>query len=150
MAGRAQLHQFPGVNHWLVKSEPETYSFAQLLRDKTTAWTGVRNYTARNFLRDMARGDEVFFYHSVTEKALVGLAAVAKTAYPDPTVEADEKGDWVCVDLKAGRLLPRPVTLDTVKRTPALREMALLRQSRLSVQPVTPAQAAALRKLAGL
>jgi predicted RNA-binding protein with PUA-like domain len=138
------------VNHWLVKSEPEAYSFDQLRRDKTTAWTGVRNYTARNFLRAMKKGDEVFFYHSMTDKAIVGLATVSKEAFPDPTVEADEKGDWSCVEIKAGKALPKPVTLEQVKATPALKAMALLKQSRLSVQPVLAAEATILRRLAGL
>jgi predicted RNA-binding protein with PUA-like domain len=138
------------VRHWLVKSEPETYSFAQFRKDKTTAWTGVRNFQARNFLQAMAKGDEVFFYHSVSEKALVGLATVVKTAYPDPSVDADEKGAWVCVDLKAGPALPRPVTLEEIKVTASLRELPLLRQSRLSVQPIEAPQAAVLRKMGGL
>lgn len=147
MARGAQLHQFPGVNHWLVKSEPETYSFARFRQEKKTAWTGVRNFQARNFLRAMARGDEVFFYHSVSEKAVVGLATVAKTAYTDPTAK---EGDWSCVDLRAGPPLPRPVTLDAVKSAPALRGMFLLTHARLSVQPVTPAQAAEIKRLGGL
>ncbi len=138
------------MKHWLVKSEPEAYSFAQFRKDKTTAWTGVRNFQARNFLKEMAKGDEAFFYHSVSEKAVVGLATVAKTSYPDPTVEPDEKGDWVCVDLKAGAAFPRPVTLEEIKTTAALRELPLLRQSRLSVSPVTAAQATVLRRLGGL
>jgi predicted RNA-binding protein with PUA-like domain len=138
------------VNHWLVKSEPEAYSFEQLRRDKTTAWTGVRNYTARNFLRAMKKGDAVFFYHSMTDKAIVGLATVSKEAFPDPTVESGEKGDWSCVELKAGKALPKSVTLEQVKATPALKTMALLKQSRLSVQPVSAAEAAVVRRLAGL
>ncbi len=138
------------MNHWLVKSEPEAYSFSQFRKDKTTAWTGVRNYTARNFLKAMAKGDEVFFYHSMTDKAVVGLATVAKTAYSDPTVESGEKGDWVCVELKAAAPFTRPVTLDKIKKTPALAKMELLRQSRLSVSPVTPAEAAVLRRLGGI
>jgi predicted RNA-binding protein with PUA-like domain len=138
------------VNHWLVKSEPESYSFDRFLRDKTTDWTGVRNYTARNFLKAMARGDEVFFYHSVTEKAVVGTATVGKTAFPDPTVEAGEKGDWVCVELKAGAALPKPVTLEQIKTVAELKEMPLLRQARLSVQPVSAAQARVLRRLGGI
>jgi predicted RNA-binding protein with PUA-like domain len=137
------------VKHWLVKSEPESYSFAQFTRDKKTNWTGVRNFAARNFMRAMAKGDEVFFYHSMTDKAVVGLATVTKTAFADPTVEPDEKGDWSCVELKAGPALPKPVTLAQIKMTPALARMELLRQSRLSVVPVTSAEAAALRKLAG-
>ncbi len=138
------------MNHWLVKSEPEAYSFAQFVREKKTNWTGVRNFAARNFLRAMAKGDEVFFYHSMTDKAVVGLATVSGTAFPDPTVEPGEKGEWSCVELKAGRPLPKPVTLAQIKSTPALGKMALLRQSRLSVSPVTAGEAALLRKLGGL
>jgi predicted RNA-binding protein with PUA-like domain len=138
------------VNHWLVKSEPESYSFGQFTKDKKTNWTGVRNFAARNSLRAMAKGDEVFFYHSMTDKAVVGLATVTKTAFPDPTVEADEKGEWSCVELKAGAALPQPVTLARIKSTSALAKMELLRQSRLSVIPVRPAEAALLRKLGGL
>ncbi len=138
------------MKHWLVKSEPEAYSFAQFQKDKTTAWTGVRNYTARINLRAMAKGDEIFFYHSVTDKAIVGLASVAKTAYPDPTVEPGEKAEWFCVDLKAGPALPKPISLDAIKAHRTLKNMQLIRQSRLSVAPVTEAEAAALRKLGGL
>jgi predicted RNA-binding protein with PUA-like domain len=138
------------VKHWLVKSEPESYSFAQFQKDKTTAWTGVRNYTARINLRAMEKGDQVFFYHSVTDKAVVGLATVVKTAYPDPTVEPDEKGEWVCVDLKAGKPLPTPVSLETIKAHRGLKDMLLVRQSRLSVVPLGEKEAAELRKLGGL
>jgi len=134
----------------MVKTEPEAYSFAQLQKDKTTVWTGVRNYTARINLRGMAKGDEVFVYHSVSDKAVVGLATVSKTAHPDPTVEPDEKGDWVCVELKAGKALPRPITLEQVKAHPTLKEMLLVRQSRLSVATVSEKEAAELRKLGGL
>jgi predicted RNA-binding protein with PUA-like domain len=138
------------VKHWLVKSEPESYSFAQFQKDKTTAWTGVRNYTARINLRAMAKGDEVFFYHSVSDKAIVGMATVTKTAYFDPTVEADEKGEWVCVELKAGKAFPKPVTLETVKAHRLLKNMQLVKQSRLSVAPVSAEEAEELRKLGGL
>jgi predicted RNA-binding protein with PUA-like domain len=134
----------------MVKSEPEAYSFAQFQKDKTTAWTGVRNYTARINLRAMSMGDEVFVYHSVSEKAVVGLATVIKTAYPDPTVEADEKAEWFCVDLKAGKALPHPVSLETIKAHRTLKDMLLVRQSRLSVCPVSGKEAAELRKLGGL
>ncbi len=138
------------MNYWLVKSEPEAYSFAQFQKDKTTAWTGVRNYTARINLRAMAKGDEVFVYHSMSDKAIVGMATVIKTAYPDPTVETDEKGEWVCVDLKAGKAFPTPVTLEAVKAHKMLKEMQLVRQSRLSVAPVTEKEAAELKKLGGV
>jgi predicted RNA-binding protein with PUA-like domain len=138
------------VKHWLVKTEPEAYSFAQLQKDKTTAWTGIRNYTARINLRAMAKGDEVFVYHSVSEKAVVGLATVVKTAYPDLTVEPDEKAEWVCVDLKAGKALPKPVSLEAVKAHRTLKDTLLVRQSRLSVSPLSEQDAAELRKLGGL
>jgi predicted RNA-binding protein with PUA-like domain len=137
------------VKHWIVKSEPEAYSFAQFRKDKTTAWTGVRNFQARNFLREMARGDEVFFYHSVSDKAVVGTGTVVKTAYPDPTVEPGEKGEWSCVDLKAGAALPQPVSLDVLKTHPKLKNILLVRQSRISVSPLSAAEAAELRKLGG-
>jgi predicted RNA-binding protein with PUA-like domain len=138
------------VKHWLVKTEPESYSFAQFQKDKTTAWTGIRNYTARINLRAMAKGDEVFVYHSVSEKAVVGLAAVIKTAYPDPTVEPDEKAEWFCVDLKAGAAFPKPVSLETIKADRRFKDILLVRQSRLSVAPLTEKEAADLRKLGGL
>ncbi len=121
-------------NYWLVKSEPSSYSWADLVRDGKTSWTGVRNFTARNNLRAMQVGDEVLFYHSVTEKAVVGIAQVARTAYPDQTAE---EGAWSAVDLAPKTPLVRPVTLGEVKRQPKLKEMALLRSSRLSVQPVS-------------
>ena len=138
------------MKHWLVKTEPEAYSFAQLRKDKTTAWTGVRNFQARNFLREMAKDDDVFVYHSVSEKAVVGVATVIKTAYPDPTVEPGEKGDWVCVDLKAGKAFLRPVSLEAIKAHRTLRDLLLVRQSRLSVLPLGEKDAAELRKLGGL
>ena len=134
----------------MVKSEPEAYSFAQFQKDKTTAWTGVRSFAARLNLRAMAKGDEVFFYHSVSEKAVVGMATVIKTAYADPTVEAGEKGEWSCVDLKAGKAFPRVVSLETIKTHRTLRNMELVRQSRLSVLPVSEKDAAELRKMGGL
>jgi len=134
----------------MVKSEPEVYSFAQLQKDKTTAWTGVRSFAARINLRVMAKGDEVFVYHSVSEKAVVGVTTVVKTAYPDPTVEPDEKGDWVCVDLRVGKAFPSPVSLEAIKAHRTLRDILLVRQSRLSVLPLDEKDAAELRKLGGL
>jgi predicted RNA-binding protein with PUA-like domain len=133
------------MNYWLVKSEPETYSWAQLVQDGQTAWTGVRNYQARNHLRAMQRGDLAFFYHSVSAKQVVGIAKVVRAGYPDPTVVEE---DWVCVDLAPVKALAQPVTLDAIKRDSGLRDMALVRQSRLSVTPLTAVQARKLAKLA--
>ena len=124
-------------NVWLVKSEPSAYSWANLIADGKTSWTGVRNYTARNNLRAMRKGDAVLFYHSVVGKEIVGLAKIVREAYPDPTAK---EGDWSAVDLVPEKALPRPVPLDEIKRNPKLKEMALLRLSRLSVQPVASAQ----------
>ena len=132
------------MQYWLVKSEPDTYSWDTFAKDKRTAWTGVRNYAARLHLRAMQPGDEVFFYHSNEGKAIVGLAKVTKPAFPDPT--ADE-GDWVAVELAAVAPLKQPVTLGQIKAQPALKDIALLRQSRLSVQPVKPAEYRLIRRL---
>jgi len=120
-----------------VKQEPSAYSWTNFVDDSKTSWTGVRNFTARNNLRAMRKGDAVLFYHSVTDKAVFGIAKVIREAYPDPTVK---EGDWSAVDLAPERALPKPVSLDEIKRNPKLKEMALLRLSRLSVQPVTAAQ----------
>ena len=133
------------TQYWLVKSEPDSYSWADLVRDKKTAWTGVRNFAARLHLNAMRRGDRVFFYESVTTKAIVGTAEVTRPAFPDPT--ADEPG-WVAVELKAGPALPQPVPLSAIKAEPALARMALLRISRLSVQPVTRAEFDRIMKMA--
>ena len=122
---------------WLVKQEPSAYSWADLVKDGKTRWTGVRNYTARNNLRAMRKGDEVLFYHSVVGKEVVGIAKVTREAYPDPTAT---EGDWSAVDVAPEKALPRPVTLEEIKASPKLKEMALLRLSRLSVQPVTSAE----------
>ena len=129
---------------WLVKQEPEAYGWSAFVRDGRAAWTGVRNLQARNNLRAMKKGDTVFYYHSVSEKQVVGLARVVKEAYADPT--ADD-GDWSCVDLVPVKPLERPVSLETLKADAALRTMALVRNSRLSVTPVTDAQAARLFEL---
>lgn len=124
-------------NRWLVKQEPDSYPFGQFAHEKETAWEGVRNFQARNNLRAMRRGDPVLFYASGDLKAVVGTATVVGAPYPDPT--ADD-GDWTAVKLRAGKALPRPVTLAEIKATPALAEMLLVRNSRLSVMPVTQAQ----------
>ncbi len=134
------------MKHWLVKQEPETYSWDDFVKEKGTAWTGVRNFQARNNLRAMAVGDTVLFYHSGGEKAVVGEAKVTKAAYADPTAE---EGDWVCVDLKPVRPLPKRVELKAVKANPALAEIALVRNSRLSVMPLKPAEYRELLKMAG-
>jgi predicted RNA-binding protein with PUA-like domain len=134
------------MNHWIVKSEPESYSWWDFLREGRAAWTGIRNFQARNNLRLMKKGDQVFFYHSVSEKQIVGLARVDREAYPDPTAE---QGDWVCVDLAPAKTLARPVPLDAIKKDNALKDMLLLRNSRLSVSPLTKAQFDRLMALAG-
>jgi predicted RNA-binding protein with PUA-like domain len=132
------------VNYWLVKQEPEAYSWAAFAKDKRTAWTGVRNFQARNNLRAMKPDDLVFYYHSVSEKQVVGIATVRKEAYPDPTAT---EGDWSCVDLAPLKPLQKPVTLETIKADPILSGMKLVRNSRLSVTPVSAAQAKRLLKL---
>lgn len=121
-------------SHWLVKQEPESYAWADFEKDGRTSWEGVRNYQARNNLKGMSRGDPVLFYASGDAKAVVGIASVSKAAYPDST--ADEPG-WVAVELKAVRPLKRPVTLAQVKATPALADILLVRNSRLSVMPLS-------------
>lgn len=118
---------------WLIKSEPDAYAFAQLQADGQTAWTGVRNFTARINLRAMKLGDDLLYYHSNEGKEIVGTAKVVKEAYPDPTAK---EGDWVCVDVAPGFALNKPVTLVQVKADPILSGMELVRQSRLSVSPV--------------
>ncbi len=124
-------------HYWLVKQEPSAYSWSDFVKDGRTSWTGVRNYTARNNLREMRAGDQVLYYHSVSEKAVYGIAEVARAAYPDATAE---DGDWSAVELIPKQALKRPVPLEEIKQNPRLREMMLLRLSRLSVQPVTPAE----------
>jgi len=121
-------------NHWLVKQEPGAYSWDDFSADGGTAWTGVRNFQARKNLLAMRRGDPVLFYHSVVGKAVVGLAEVSKEAYPDPTAK---EGDWVCVDLVPIRALKRAVSLDEIKTVGSLAGIPLVRQSRLSVMPLS-------------
>ncbi|HYP16054.1 MAG TPA: EVE domain-containing protein [Opitutus sp.] len=130
--------------HWMVKSEPEAYAWSDLVRDRRTAWTGVRNYQARIHLNAMRPGDSVLFYESVTTKAVVGIAEVTKPAFPDET--AEEPG-WVAVELKAVAPLARPVSLPEIKADPSLAQLPLLRQSRLSVMPLTRAEYQRLVKL---
>ena len=121
------------MQYWLVKQEPEKYPWAQFVRDKGTYWDGVRNYQARNNLRAMKEGDLVLYYHSVSEKAVMGIASVTTEAYPDPTAK---EGDWSVVDLKPLKAITEPVTLDQIKTDPKLSEVALIKQSRLSVMPL--------------
>ncbi len=120
--------------HWLVKQEPEDYSWDDLVRDGKTQWTGVRNFQARNNLRQMNVGDAVLFYHSGKEKSVVAIAEVAKGAYPDPT--ADDPS-WIAVDIKPVKHLSQPVSLADIRANAKLRDLLLVRQSRLSVMPVT-------------
>ena len=124
-------------NFWLVKQEPSSYSWSDLLADGETEWTGVRNYTARNNLRRMRKGDEVLFYHSGVEKAVVGIAKIVRGPYPDSTAK---EGDWTAVDLAPSKSLRRSVTLRQIKSAPQLKGIQLIRQSRLSVMPVTAAE----------
>src|ERR1041385_9376418 len=132
---------------WLVKSEPESYSWSMFVKDGKTAWTGVRNFAARNNLRAMKKDDMVFYYHSVTGKEVVGVAKVAREAYPDPTAT---EGDWSCVDLVPVKPLKKAVSLDEIKADKSLREMKLVKQSRLSVSPVTEKEFTRLLELAGM
>ncbi len=120
--------------YWMVKQEPSAYSWEDFVRDQGTTWTGVRNYQARIHLRSMKVGDQVLFYHSVTDKAAVGIAKVTRTAYPDPTAN---EGEWVCVNLAPVKALPRPVALAEMRNEPSLQDFGLLRHTRLSVIPMT-------------
>ena len=135
------------MQHWLVKQEPEKYPWAQFIKDKGTYWDGVRNYQARNNLRAMRKGDGVLFYHSVSEKAVVGVAEVTREAYPDPTAK---EGDWSVVDLKPVQAIATPVTLAQIKAEPKLAEMGLLRQSRLSVLPLSAKEFRLILKIGGV
>ena len=132
--------------YWLVKSEPDAFSWEQQVAHGTEPWTGVRNAQAANNLKAMKKGDRAFFYHSNIGKEIVGVVEVVREAYPDPT---DETGRWVCVDMKAVGPMPKPVTLAAIKVEEALAEFALVRQSRLSVMPVSAAHWAKLCRMGG-
>lgn len=130
--------------YWLMKSEPDAYSWQQMVKDKTTDWSGVRNYQAANNMKAMKGGDLAFFYHSNEGKEIVGIVKVVKTYHPDPT---DTTGKFGMVTVEAVKPLPRPVTLAFIKNHPDLKAMALVRQSRLSVSPVTAAEWETIKRL---
>ncbi len=134
------------MNYWLVKSEPSTYSWDQLVKDGSTVWDGVRNYAARLHLRAMKKGDQVFFYHSNEGVEIVGIATVAKEHYQDPTTE---DANWVAVDLKPLKKLKKPVTLEQIKKDKRLKDMALVRISRLSVSSVTKKEYEVVMEMSG-
>ncbi|MCZ4347337.1 EVE domain-containing protein [Devosia sp. J2-20] len=142
--------------YWLMKSEPDVFSFddlqAKTTRNEPEEWGGVRNYAARNNMRAMALGDEAFFYHSNIGKEIVGIMKVVATAHPDSTADLNAKGEvvWECVDVAAVKPMPKPVTLATVKATPELSELELVKLSRLSVSKVSDAEWALLCKMGGL
>ena len=127
------------MDYWLLKTEPETYSWDHQLKRgaKGEPWTGVRNFTARRHMKEMKKGDHAFFYHTGEEKQVVGIVEVIRESYPDPT---DQEGKFLALDVKALEPLPKPVTLAAIKAEPRLKEMALVKYSRLSVQPVTAAE----------
>jgi predicted RNA-binding protein with PUA-like domain len=133
--------------YWLVKSEPDTWSWDQHIKKGSDAWTGVRNFQARTHMKNMKKGDKVLFYHTGGEKAVVGVSEVVKEAYPDPS---DKEGAFVCVDLKAVEPLKTPVTLAAIKADKKFADMVLVKAARLSVQPVTAAEWSAIRKMGGL
>ena len=135
--------------YWLLKSEPDTWSYDDQKKKgaKGDAWTGVRNFTARRHLQEMKKGDRAFFYHTGEEKAVVGIVEVLREAYPDPTAKGEP---WVVVDVKTVEALPKPVSLAAVKAEKKLKDMALVKYSRLSVQPVTDAEWKLVCKMGGL
>lgn len=132
------------MKYWLVKSEPGAYSWQRLEKEKKAMWDGVRNYQARNNLREMKKGDLALFYHSVNEKQVMGICRVEREHYPDPTTEDDR---WVVVDVVPVEPFIKPVTLETIKRDERLENIALIRQSRLSVMPLAPAEFDAIVEL---
>jgi len=135
--------------YWLLKSEPDTWSYEDQKKKgaKGDAWTGVRNFTARRHLQEMKKGDRAFFYHTGDEKAVVGIVEVLREAYPDPTAKGEP---WAVVDVKTVEALPKPVTLAAIKAESKLKDMALVKYSRLSVQPVTDAEWKLVCKMGGL
>ena len=120
------------MNHWLLKTEPTTFSWSDLLRDKKATWDGVRNFQARKNLRELKKGDRAFIYHTGDEKAIIGISTITKEGYPEPNAP-----DWVAVDLAPEKALKNPVTLARIKQDKSLQKMVLVRAARLSVQPVT-------------
>ena len=132
--------------HWLVKSEPDAFGWPEQVARGVEPWTGVRNHAAKNNLKAMRCGDRAFFYHSNVGREVVGVVEVVREAYPDPTAES---GDWVCVDMRAVGPMPRPVTLAEMKADPALAGLELIRQSRLSVVPVSDAHWSHICRLGG-
>src|SRR3569833_1388171 len=134
------------MNYWLVKQEPDAFSWDAFVKDGKTAWTGVRNFAARLNLRAMKKGDPVLYYHSNIGKEIVGLARVEKEAYPDPTAT---EGDWCCVDLAAVKPIKNPINLDALKTDKTLKDMKLVKISRLSVSPVTKEEYSRIMELSG-
>lgn len=132
------------MKYWLVKQEPEKYSFDDLVKDGKTDWTGVRNFQARNNLRAMKTGDKVLFYHSVSEKAVIGIAEVSREEFPDPT-----DGKWIAVEIKPLEKLAKPVTLGQIRAEKSLESIALIKQSRLSVAPLKEAEFKTLLEMSG-
>ena len=133
--------------YWLVKSEPETWSWDMQVKKGTEPWNGVRNFTAMRNLKDMKKGEQAFFYHSGEEKQIVGIVEVAREAYPDHTAK---EGPWVMVDVKAVKPVKKPVTLAQIKAEPKLAHLPLVRQSRLSVSPIDDASWKLICKMAGM
>src|SRR6516164_2142576 len=134
------------MTYWLVKQEPEDYSWSDFLKDGKTAWTGVRSFAARKHLRSMKSGDLIFFYHSGESKSVVGLGRVVREAYPDPTAGEE---DWTAVDLAPVKALAKPVALSQIKGDGILKGMVLVKQSRLSVMPVASGEFMRLLELSG-
>ena len=134
-------------SHWLLKTEPGTYSYSELVKTKTTQWDLVRNFQARNYLRKMAKGDLALIYHSGDERAVVGLARIVKEAYPDPDPDG---GDWSQVDIQSLKAMVRSISLTEIKETSALKDMLLIKQSRLSVMPVSAPHFETLLRLGGI